>query len=297
MRAPSNRLDRLRARLKAPGPVIDVHVHPFPVKGLSNRGRTASLAETARALVAQADQAGIDRLVLMNIGRNWSYSPKPAELKVCNDEAAALRDLAPDRFVPFAYLNPAFPDESCAELERGVKSLGLHGVKLWVAVRASDPRVKVIAEKAVALDVPILQHVWNKAGGNLEGESTPDDLAVLARAVPHARLILGHLFGGGLRGIEAVADLPNVVVESGGSDPESGVIEAAVRRLGSKRVLFGSDAGGRSFGVSLGKVTGAEVSDLTKRRILWDNLVRILPARSGLKVENGEAPAPEDLAR
>ena len=40
-------------------------------------------------LLAQADQAGIDRLVIMNIGRHWSYSPKPAELKVCNDEAAA----------------------------------------------------------------------------------------------------------------------------------------------------------------------------------------------------------------
>src|SRR6185369_10969736 len=118
---------------------------------------------------------------------------------------------------------------------------GMVGIKLWVAVKASDPRVRAIAEHAVKLDVPLLQHVWIKAGGNFPGESTPDDVADLARAVPHARIIMGHLNGGGLRGIEAIAPYPNVVAETGGSEPERGIIEEAVRRLGSKRVVFGSD--------------------------------------------------------
>ena len=88
------------------------------------------------------------------------------------------------------------------------------GVKLWMAVKASDPRVQGVAEKAVALDVPVLQHVWIKASGNGPGESIPDDVAALSRAVPHCRLIMGRLNGGGLRGIEAVADLPGVAVAS-----------------------------------------------------------------------------------
>jgi predicted TIM-barrel fold metal-dependent hydrolase len=50
----------------------------------------------------------------------------------------------------------------------------------------------------------------------------------------------------------------------------------AVRELGAERVLFGSDAGGRSFASQLGKVYGAEVSEADKRLIFGQNLKRIL---------------------
>jgi predicted TIM-barrel fold metal-dependent hydrolase len=236
-------------------------------------------------------------MVLMNLGRQMERSPRPEMFRQENDEGAAIRDCAPDRFVAFCYLNPAFLDESLAEMDRCVKTLGMVGVKLWVAVRASDPRVKAIAEKAVALDVPILQHVWIKAGGNDPGESTPDDVAALARAVPHARLIMGHLNGGGLRGIEAVADLPNVSVETGGSDPERGLVEAAVRRLGTRRVIFGSDTNGRHFATQLAKVTGAGLSIQAQKRILWDNLARLLPKSAGVRPIGDESPCPEDRRR
>jgi predicted TIM-barrel fold metal-dependent hydrolase len=141
----------------------------------------------------------------------------------------------------------------------------------------------------------MLQHAWVKAGGNEPGESTPDDVAHLARSVPHAKIIMGHLNGGGLKGIETVAAYPNVVVETGGSDPERGIVEAAVRTLGSKRVLFGSDAPGRHFGTQLGKVLGADIAEVTKKRIIWDNLARLLPASAGVRPNGDLAPTPEDL--
>lgn len=280
----------LRTRLKPPGPVIDVHVHPLPV-----RGKGSGLRAAADVLIENADRAGVSKLVLSNLGNHWQNSPAPAAFRQANDDNLRIRDLAPDRFLCFCYVNPAHPEESLAELERCVGGEGMVGVKLWVAVRASDGRVQRIAEKAVALDVPVLQHTWIKAGGNLPGESTPDDLAALARAVPHCRLIMGHLNGGGLRGIEAVADLPGVSVETGGGDPETGVIEAAVRRLGTRRVLYGSDATGRHFGTQVTKVTGARLSPQAQRRILWDNLARLLPARAGVRPIGDESPCPEDL--
>lgn len=282
-------LARLRARLKPPGPVIDVHVHPLP-----GRGRDVTLREAADDLIAAADRVGITKMVLSNLGRTWNTAPPPAAFRAANDDALRIRDLAPDRFLAFCYVNPAHTEEALAELDRCVGHEGMVGVKLWVAVRASDPRVGRVAEKAVALDVPVLQHVWVKAGGNGPGESTPDDLAALARAVPHCRLIMGHLNGGGLRGIEAVADLPGVSVECGGSDPEAGVAAAAVRRLGTRRVLFGSDVTGRHFGTQLAKVTGDGLSEKAQRRILWDNLARLLPARAGVRPVGDESPCPED---
>lgn len=285
-------LAALRARLKPPGPVIDVHVHPLP-----SRGRDGSLRAAADFLIAAADRAGVTKMVLSNLGGTWDTSPPPAAFRAANDDGLRVRDLAPDRFVSFCYVNPAHPEESLAELDRCVGRAGMVGVKLWVAVRASDPRVARVAGKAVALDVPVLQHVWIKAGGNGPGESSPDDVAALARAVPHCRLIMGHLNGAGLRGIEAVADLPQVSVECGGSDPEAGVVAAAVRRLGTRRVIYGSDATGRHFGTQIAKVTGEGLSVKAQRRILWDNLARLLPARAGVRPVGDEAPCPEDRAR
>jgi predicted TIM-barrel fold metal-dependent hydrolase len=285
-------LSSLRAALKPPGPVIDVHVHPLPV-----RGRNATLREAADFLIENADRAGVSRMNLMNIGRVWKTNPTPDEFRRDNDDALRIRELAPDRFIAFCYVNPEYPDESLAELDRCIARAEMVGVKLWVAVKASDPRVRRVVEKTVELDVPVLQHIWIKAGGNSPGESSPADVAHLARAVPHARIIMGHLNGGGLRGIEAVADLPNVSVETGGSDPERGIVEAAVRRLGTRRVRFGSVATGRHFGTQLAKVVGADLSRAAQRRILWDNLARLLPARAGVLPIDDDAPCPEDRIR
>ena len=53
-------------------------------------------------------------------------------------------------------------------------------------------------------------------------------------------------------------------------------LEAAVRELGANRVIFGSDAAGRSFGSQLGKVMGAEIPESARRLILGENLRRML---------------------
>ena len=101
---------------------------------------------------------------------------------------------------------------------------------------------------------------------------------------------MAHLNGVGYRGIEAVVDVPNVVVDTSGGDPESGMVEAAVRRLGAHRVVYGSDAPIRHFGVTMNKVLGADISDAAKRAILWDNASRILKldGEPGTKPEAGK---------
>lgn len=56
----------------------------------------------------------------------------------------------------------------------------------------------------------------------------------------------------------------------------AGLVEMAVRELGAERVIYGSDAGGRSFATQLAKVYGAEISDADKKLILGGNLRRML---------------------
>lgn len=285
----------LREKLRPIGPVLDVHVHPLPVPGVGINGTPRQAVDF---LIRHADSAGVSRMVMMNLGPTRPIAPTPQQFRDANDVCLKMRDLEPDRLLSFAYVNPAFPDESRAELDRMVRHNAMAGVKLWVAVKCSDPRVIDVVRHAAALGVPVLQHTWIKASGNQAGESSPADLAELARAVPEAKIIMGHLLGGGYRGIEFIRDLPNVYVETGGSEPEQGVVEQAVSRLGSRRVIFGSDATGRHMAIQLGKVLGTRLSDTTKKRILWDNLVRILPASAGLKMTlDDRLNAPEDEAK
>ncbi len=266
----------LRARLRPPaGPVLDVHVHP--VSGFGPY-RAETPESDARRLLESADRGGVSHLVLFSLHPTCPRAPEPAQFREANDLCLRACDAAPDRLLPFCYVNPAHVKESLAEIERCIGSHRFVGLKLWVALKASDPRVAEIVTAATAHGAPVLQHAWDKTGGNLDTESTPDDVARLSRAVPEAKLIMAHLNGHGMRGIERIHACPNVHVDTSGGDPEVGMVELACRRLGYRRVVFGSDAPIRHYGVQMSKVLGADLTDKQKRAVLWDNAVRLLPA-------------------
>lgn len=263
----------LRKRLLPDGPALDIHVHPLNCFGSFG---VTSPKEDAEQLIATARRSGVTRMCVFSLYETTPYDPTPDQCRLANDYVLRMRDAEPDAIIPFCYVTPAFPDEAVAEIERCVGGQDMAGVKLWVARRATDPDLDPIMEAAVAKDVPVLQHAWLKTTGNLPGESTPFDVADLALRHPRARIIMAHLNGVGYRGIEAVVDVPNVLVDTSGGDPESGMVEMAVRRLGADRVVYGSDAPIRHFGVTMNKVLGADIPDSAKRAILWDNAMGIL---------------------
>ncbi len=176
----------------------------------------------------------------------------------------------------FVYLNPNYLDFSLEELDRCVRKGRMVGIKLWVAKRANARELDIIVERAAALRAVIFQHTWFKVGGNLPGESTPLDLAELARRHPAIPLICGHTGGDWERGIRAVRDLKNVWLDLAGSDPTAGYTEMAVREVGAERVIYGSDVGGRSFASQMSKVIDANISDRARRLILSENLKRMM---------------------
>ena len=54
------------------------------------------------------------------------------------------------------------------------------------------------------------------------------------------------------------------------------MMEMAVRELGADRIIYGSDAGGRSFASQLAKVQGADIDNAAKKMILGRNYQRLL---------------------
>lgn len=250
--------------------IWDLHCH---ISGSTLREATPE--ERAEHLVAVADRMGIERLCAY-MGMRFVHDPTPDQLREQNDEILRAVSKFPDRLFGFVYLNPKHLEASLAELERCVAQGPMVGVKLWVAVRCNAPELDPIVRRAAELKAVIFQHTWFKRGGNLPGESTPEDLTELAARHPGVPLVCGHTGGDWERGLRAIRHSENVLVDLAGSDPVAGFTEMAVRELGAERVLYGSDAAGRSFSSQLGKVYGADIPDAAKRFIFGENLRRLL---------------------
>ncbi len=249
--------------------IWDLHCH---LSGVA--GRTP--LERMSQLVAYAERMGVERMCVY-MGLRWSQQPTPADLRQQNDEVLEAISHYHDRAFGFCYVSGEHVEASLDEMERCIANGPMVGIKLWVARRCRDEALDAIVRRAAALQAVIFQHTWYKTDGTqLPGESTPADLVALARRNPDLKLVCGHTGGLWEWGIRAVRELPNVFVETGGSDPTCGFIEMAVRELGPHRVLFGSDVGGRSFATQLAKVLGADLSDEVRRAVLGGNLRRLL---------------------
>jgi len=245
----------------------------------------ATPADRADALLACADRFGIERLAIY-MGWPFVTDPDPAELRRQNDQVLAALEGREDRLMGYVYASGNHPQASVAEIERLVAQGPMVGVKLWVARRCDDAALDQIVDAASAYDAVIFQHTWIKTNGNLPGESTPTDLARLAQRRPRARFICGHAGGNWELGIRAIRGRENVLLGIAGSDPTAGLVEMAVRELGARRIIYGSDVGGRSFASQLGKVLGAEITSDEKRAVLSGNLRReLLPImqRKGMR--------------
>jgi predicted TIM-barrel fold metal-dependent hydrolase len=250
-------------------PVIwDLHCH---LSGIA--GRTVD--ERMANLIRYADRMGVARLVL-SMGTSFLQEPTPEQFRQQNDDVVQALSHWHHRAFGLAYINPHFLPESLAEIERLVANGPMIGIKLWVARRCSDSSLDAIVTRCAELKALIFQHTWIKTTGNLAGESTPLDLAELARRHPRIPMILGHCGGTWELGIRAVRDLPNVSVETAGFDPTAGMVEMAVKELGAERILYGSDAPGRSFASQIAKVAGANVTEPEKDLIYSRNLQRML---------------------
>lgn len=248
--------------------IWDLHCHLSGVDGRTAGERIAQMMEIA-------DRMGIERLVFF-MGFPWSNDPSPDDFRKQNDQVIEALSHWHHRAFGFVYLNPKYEEESLKELERCVQDGPLVGVKLWVAVRCSDPRVDAIVRRAAELQAIVYQHTWLKTSGNLPGESSPLDLVELAMRHPAASLICGHTGGKWELGIRAVRAQKNIFIDTAGSDPTAGLVEMAVRELGVERILYGSDCGGRSFASQIGKVTSADLPREVQNKILAGNLRRLL---------------------
>jgi len=254
-------------------PTIDFHTHPGFAHTLD------AAREAFRPMLQEARFHGVDRMCVAHIGEYWP-SPTPEQIRGCNDVTVGLMRDYPEVVIGLCYLNPHHGREALREIDRCVAA-GMAGIKLWIACKAGDKAVDPVAARAGELGLPILQHAWYKVEGEGPNESTPADVAALASRHPQTVIVMAHLSGCGERGLADIAPFDNALVDTSGGDPEAGVTELAVQRLGAHRVVFGTDSPIRSCGTTLGKVLGAKLTVGQRAAILGGNAARLFAGRLG----------------
>ncbi len=244
-------------------PAIDIHAHPVLGK------YSEKAIETC---MREARNFNVLRMCAVGSVSFHGENPGEKEVQSINGETIEIVKQHPEIFTGFCFLNPN-NDKTfiLEETERCIKKEGFKGIKLWVAVKASDRKLDIVMEQAGRYGVPVLQHTWYKAMGNRFGESTPADIACLASRFPKVNIIMAHVGGCGIRGIIDIEKFANVYVDTSGSQPVSGIVEFAADRLGPGRILFGSDTPCRSFPSQLGRIYGAEINMRAKKMILREN--------------------------
>ncbi|MBQ3591403.1 MAG: amidohydrolase [Clostridia bacterium] len=103
-----------------------------------------------------------------------------------------------------------------------------------------------------------------------------DTLPAFADRYPDMKLIIAHL--GSMEHINAIlaARHGNIYTDtSGGASNQNNVLEYAVSRVGSEKILFGTDTYACSF--QFGRVALARLPDAEKENILYKNAMRLFP--------------------
>lgn len=251
--------------------IVDVHVH--------HRWTELDAPPWAQieATLDAAGRCGIAKLGLLGTGGASGVDPSREAISICNTAGGMITRRFPDTTFSLCYINPAHdPVFIGDEVRRSVEEYDMRGIKLWIAVNARDKRLDPVMEAAIRHDIPVFFHSWYKTVSWVYNESSPADMRDLALRFPEATIAMLHLPGGRERGVLDVADLPNVYVDTSGSQPDRGFVEYAVAHLGADRVLYGSDAPGRDFIPQLAKVTGATIDAAAKTKIMGTNAVKLL---------------------
>jgi len=186
----------------------------------SDRTRAVSerLQDLGARRIADMDATGIDVQILSLTSPGVQIFDADTAVRLAraaNDELAAAVAAHPNRYAGLAAVAPQNPAAAAAELERGVRKLGLKGAIINSHTQGEyldDPRFWDILAAAEALDVPIYLHPNTPSNGMIKpfmdrgldgavfGFAVETGLHALRLVVsgvfdrfPNLKVVLGHL--------------------------------------------------------------------------------------------------------
>jgi len=235
-----------------------------------------------KQMMFYVERMGIEKVISLDIGsiEDDALIPSPID----NEEREIL-ETNKNKILGIIRIDPGFPNESCAKMEKWIRNGPCIGIKYILqknGITCSHPNSDQIVRFAAELGAAIYIHSWLKVGGsprspgggNAPGESTPMDVAILAKRFPNVPMICGHSGGDWELGARAVRPYDNVLFEFAGSYPHSGSVDYAVNELGADRIVWGCHGPSRSYATELSKVLDASLSHADRMKIFGGNYRR-----------------------
>jgi predicted TIM-barrel fold metal-dependent hydrolase len=224
---------------------------------------------TADQLIAQLDDAGIQRAVVLSVAYQWGspFNTGPNEyekVKAENDYIAGQVSRYPKRLVGFCSVNP-LKDYALEELSRCQKELRLKGLKLHFGNSRVDIRkpehldkVRQLFRSANKLGMPLVVHLWTNPAYETEGgQHAKIFLEELLPEAPDITIQIAHMAGGGRSTDSALAVFADAIAAGDkrtknlyfdvatltARQSKEGLQKDAMRmrQIGLKRILYGTD--------------------------------------------------------
>ena len=244
--------------------IIDSHIHP----GKSIFGYNL----TVKKLIASMDECNIDGAVLCPV-KPYKYQLKPE-----NDFISREVKKNPEKFTGFCRIDPWLGEKALQEIDRCINELGLKGIFLhpWEeCFPVNSTIVYPVMERARKYNIPVMV-----SGGHVR-VSEPLQIGDIAGEFPDVNIIAtsgGQINICGMALYDAenmLTEHKNVFVETSGIYRQD-FIENMIKKLGSKRVIYGSNAPQMDIKYEILRATTARVSEEEKEDILGNTIAGLI---------------------
>ncbi len=194
-----------------------------------------------------------------------------------NAEVIEICKRHPDILRAYVGIVPKYPDDIKEDLALFDKwapyAVGLKFLAGYYNIPVTDKSWAYALDFANERGIPVLNHTW---GGN-NCNNGPKMLEI-AQKYPNAKFFMGHsIYGDWDYAERVVKETPgNVWLELTAIPGELGKVEMLAQRVGSDRLLYGTDMPWFDEYQAVGGILAAELSDDDKRNILYRNAESIL---------------------
>ncbi len=250
--------------------VFDAHLHCPSENG--QVWQWHPVTRTFEEFVRYLDRCGVQRGIINSV--RCQEAKSPAEFVAGNREVAHYVEKYKGRFLGACVVNPTFIDEALREIEECRKLFGF----VWVGELCNYETGWQYTTKEFEL---LVQQV-EKLNMVLDVHTELEEMEYIIRKFPQATIVFPH-FGDSHEGehifkrIDLVARNKNCYLDTSGyGHDRMGMLEYAVKTIGTERVLFGSDFSINDPGTVIARIANAFLTEEQKRQILSVNLQALL---------------------
>lgn len=244
-------------------PVYDMHGHMGSHYAIyMNRCEPDKMVEHMRRI-------GVKKLVFSHHGVLFGSMRNGEVVEICKK--------FPDILRLYVGIVPKFPENIKEDLAKFDKwapyAVGLKFLPDYYGIPVTDKSWSYALDFANERGLPLLSHTWGRSSCN--GGAV---MMEIVQKYPNIKFFMGHSIYGDWDYAEKLVKESNgnVWLELTAIPGELGKVEMLVKRVGSDRLLYGTDMPWFDEFQAVGGILSADISEDDKRNILYCNAERIL---------------------